>query len=133
MALRRTKLLSIQSVTGIATVGIFTAGSTTTAAGVAGTTYVRSIVMHNTGISTATVSLYLNPNTNPVLTGYGITENRFLRVDLAENSTFFYETNYPMVLTSNDAISVDVIAPSDGSGVGLGSMINFIINGDTDI
>ena len=63
MALRRTKLLSIKSVTGIATVGIFTAGATTTDAGTAGTTYVRSVIMHNTGLGTARVSLYVNPDT----------------------------------------------------------------------
>jgi hypothetical protein len=50
MALKRTKLLNIQSVTGIATVGIFTAGVTSTAAGVAGTTYIRGVIMHNTGL-----------------------------------------------------------------------------------
>jgi hypothetical protein len=132
MTLRKTKLLSIKSVTGIATVGIFTAGATTTDAGTAGTTYVKSVVMHNTGLGTARVSLYVNPDTNPVITGYGITANRILRVDLAPNETTFFESNYPIVLTPTDAISVDITAPDSG-GIGISSIVNFIINGDTDI
>jgi hypothetical protein len=132
MTLRKTKLLSIKSVTGIATVGIFTAGATTTDAGTAGTTYVKSVVMHNTGLGTARVSLYVNPDTNPVITGYGITANRILRVDLAPNETTFFESNYPIVLTPTDAISVDITAPDSG-GTGISSIVNFIINGDTDI
>lgn len=132
MTLRKTKLLSIKSVTGIATVGIFTAGATTTDAGTAGTTYVKSVIMHNTGLGSARVSLYVNPDTNPVITGYGITANRILRVDLASNETTFFESNYPIVLTPTDSISVDITAPGNG-GTGIGSAVNFIINGDTDI
>ena len=104
MALKRTKLLNIQSVTGIATVGIFTAGVTSTAAGVAGTTYIRGVIMHNTGLGTCTSSLYINPNTTPV--SIAITANRIARVDLASNETFFFESNYPIVLTTNDTVSV---------------------------
>lgn len=132
MTLQKTKVLNITSVTGIATVGIFTAGVTSTDAGTASTTYVRSIIMHNTGLGTARVSLYVNPDTNPVPTGYGITANRILRVDLAPNETTFFESNYPIVLTPTDAISVDVISPDLG-GSGIGSAVNFLINGDTDI
>ena len=132
MALRRTKLLSITSVSGIATVGIFTAGATATDAGTAGTTYVRSVIMHNTGLGTARVALYVNPDSSPVLTGYGITAKRILRVDLASNETTFFESNYPIVLTSTDALSVDITAPDSG-GTGISSVVNFIVNGDTDI
>ena len=86
MALKKTQLLDITSVTGIATVGILTVGVTQTAGGVgiASTTYMKNIIMHNTGLGTARVSLYVNPNTTPVL-GYGVTANRFLRVDIAPN------------------------------------------------
>lgn len=132
MTLRKTKLLSITSVTGIATVGIFTAGATTTDAGTAGTSYIKSVIMHNTGIGSAQVSLYVNPDTNPVTTGFGVTANRILRVELASNETTFFESNYPIVLTSTDSLSVEVKAPSE-NGVGIGSVVNFIVNGDTDI
>jgi len=130
MALKRTKLLNIQSVTGIATVGIFTAGVTSTAAGIAGTTYLRGVIMHNTGGATCTSSLYINPNTTPV--SIAITANRIARVDLAANETFFFETNYPIVLTTNDTVSVQITAPASG-GTGIGSVVNYQILGDTDI
>jgi hypothetical protein len=130
MALKRTKLLNIQSVTGIATVGIFTAGVTSTAAGVAGTTYIRGVIMHNTGLGTCTSSLYINPNTTPV--SIAITANRIARVDLASNETFFFESNYPIVLTTNDTVSVQITAPGSG-GAGIGSVVNYQILGDTDI
>ena len=134
MALRKTQLLDIVSVTGISTVGILTVGVTQTAGGVgiASTTYIKNIIMHNTGLGTARVSLYINPNTTPVLTGYGITANRFLRVDIAANETTFFESTYPIVMTHNDTLSVDVVAP-DAGGTGIGSAVNFIVNGDTDV
>lgn len=130
MTLKRTKLLNIQSVTGIATVGIFTAGVTNTAAGIAGTTYIRGVIMHNTGLGTCTSSLYINPNTTPV--SIAITANRIARVDLASNETFFFESNYPIVLTTNDTVSVEITAPGSG-GTGIGSVVNYQILGDTDI
>ena len=134
MALKKTQLLDIVSVTGIATVGILTVGVTQTAGGVgiASTTYMKNIIMHNTGLGTARVSLYVNPNTTPGLTGYGVTANRFLRVDIAPNETTFFESTYPIVLTHHDSLSVEVNAPDVG-GTGIGSAVNFIVNGDTDV
>ena len=134
MALKKTQLLDITSVTGIATVGILTVGITQTAGGVgiASTTYMKNIIMHNTGLGTARVSLYINPNTTPVITGYGITANRFLRVDMAPNETTFFESTYPLVLTHHDSLTVEVNAP-DAGGTGIGSAVNFIVNGDTDV
>lgn len=134
MALKKTQLLDIQSVTGIATVGIFTVGVTQTAGGVgvASTSYIKNIIMHNTGLGTARVSMYINPNTTPVLTGFGVTANRFLRIDLAPNETTFFESTYPIVMTNNDSLSVEV-TPPDAGGTGIGSAVNFIVNGDTDV
>ena len=134
MALKKTQLLDITSVTGIATVGILTVGVTDTAGGVgiASTTYLKNIIMHNTGLGTARVSAYINPNTSPVETGYGITANRFLRVDLAPNETTFFESTYPIVMTDRDSLTVEVNVP-DAGGTGIGSAVNFIVNGDTDV
>ena len=134
MTLKKTQLLDITSVTGIATVGILTVGVTQTAGGVgiASTTYMKNIIMHNTGLGTARVSLYVNPNTTPVLTGYGVTANRFLRVDIAPNETTFFESTYPIVLTHHDSLTVEITAP-DAGGTGIGSAVNFIVNGDTDV
>ena len=134
MALKKTQLLDITSVTGIATVGILTVGVTQTAGGVgiASTTYLKNIIMHNTGLGTARVSAYINPNTSPVITGYGVTVNRFLRVDVAPNETTFFESTYPIVMTDRDSLTVEVSAP-DAGGSGIGSAVNFIVNGDTDV
>ena len=134
MALKKTQLLDITSVTGIATVGIFTVGVTATAGGVgvASTSYLKNIIMHNTGLGTARVSLYINPNTSPVETGYGITANRFLRLDVAPNETAFFESTYPVVMTDRDSLTVEITSP-DAGGTGIGSAVNFIVNGDTDV
>ena len=134
MALKKTQLLDITSVTGIATVGILTVGVTQTAGGVgiASTCYIKNIIMHNTGLGTARVSLYINPNTTPVITGYGITTNRFLRIDVAPNETTFFESTYPIVMTHHDSLTVEIKEP-DAGGTGIGSAVNFIVNGDTDV
>ena len=132
MALRKTKLLNITSVTGISTIGILTAGTTATDAGTAGTCYIKNEIMHNTGLGTARVSLFLNPDTPNTGVGYGTTANRFLRLDIAPNETTFFESTYPIVLTSSDSLSVAIDAPDSG-GTGIGSAVNFIVNGDTDI
>ena len=136
MALKKTQLLDITSITGIATVGIYTVGVTATAGGVgvASTSYIKNIIMHNTGLGTARVSAYINPNTSPVETGYGITAHRFLRVDVAPNETTFFESTYPIVMTDRDSLTVEVNAPDlSGGGTGIGSAVNFIVNGDTDV
>ena len=135
MALKRTKLLGIQAVTGINTVGILTVGTTQTAGGVgiASTTYLRGVVMHNTGLSTATSSLYVYPSSVAV-SGVGQTAYRLARVDLNSNETFFFEMNYPLVLTIQEKIVVEVTQPSTSvGGAGIGSVVNYQILGDTDI
>jgi hypothetical protein len=131
MPLRKTKLRNVISVTGISTVGIFTAGATPTDVGTAQTSYIRSIILHNTGLSACTASIFVNPDLNPV-TSANLVQNRIARIDLSSNETYFFETNYPIVLTPTDSISVSVEAPSSG-GSGIGSVVNVLINGDTDI
>ena len=133
MTLKKTKLLNVTAVTGIATVGILTVGTTSTGGGVgiASTTYIRSVVMHNTGLGTARTSLYIYPSTQAA-SGVGVTAYRVLRVDLAPSETTFFETNYPITLTNQDKLVVEITAPDTG-GSGIGSAINFLINGDTDI
>ena len=87
--------------------------------------------MHNTGLGTARVSLYINPNTTPA-PAIGVATNRFLRIDIAPNETTFFESTYPIVLTHHDSLTVEVNAP-DAGGTGIGSAVNFIVNGDTDV
>ena len=134
MTLKKTQLLDITSVTGISTVGILTVGVTQTSGGVgiASTCYIKNIIMHNTGLGTCRVSLYINPNTTPVETGYGVTANRFMRIDMAPNETTFFESSYPMVMTYHDSLTVEILPPDSG-GSGIASAVNFIVNGDTDV
>ena len=105
--------------------------------GVASTTYVRGVIMHNTGLATATSSLYIYPGgtARPEATGYGVTANRLARVDLNANETFFFEPNYPLVLTDRDFVVVVEVTQPDASvgGAGIGSAINYQLLGDTDI
>ena len=135
MALKKTQLIGITSVVGLSTVGILTVGVTDTQGGVgiASTCYVKSVIMHNTGLGTARVSLYLNESTVQNAVATGVTANKFLTVDLAANETSFFETNYPLVMGNwGDTLSVAVDAP-DAGGTGIGSMVIFIVNGDTDV
>ena len=135
MALKKTQLIGITSVVGLSTVGILTVGVTDTQGGVgiASTCYVKSVIMHNTGLGTARVSLYLNESTVQNAVATGVTANKFLTVDLAANETSFFKTNYPPVMGNwGDTLSVAVDAPDSG-GSGIGQMVNFIVNGDTDV
>ena len=135
MGLKKTQLIGITSVVGLSTVGILTVGVTNTngGVGIASTCYVKSIVMHNTGLGTARVSLYMNESTVQNAVATGVTANKFLTVDLAANETSFFEVNYPLVMSNwGDTLSVAVDAPDTG-GTGIGSMVNLIVNGDTDV
>ena len=88
--------------------------------------------MHNTGIATATSSLYVYPSGESNVS-VGQTAYRLAKVDLAANETFFFETNYPIVLTDREKIIVEVTQPSaliGGTGI---STVNYQILGDTDI
>ena len=140
MGLKRTKLLDIKSVTGISTVGIFTVGITdcTGPVGVASTTYLRSVMMHSAVcLGSCTASIYLYPKSaqgqeKAGNTGIGDTNYQILRVNLIQNETYFFEPNYPIVLTDRESIVVSVRG-AVGNGSGIGSMVNFQILGDTDV
>ena len=60
------------------------------------------------------VSLFLNPDTANAGSGYGHTANKFLTLDIAANETTFFESTYPIVLTSADSLSVAIDAPDAG-------------------
>ena len=136
MGLKRTKLLDIQSITGINTVGIFTVGITdcTGPVGVASTTYLRGVMSHNTGLSTCTSSLFVYPKgaARPEATGYGVSAYRLSRVDLASNETYYFEPNYPIVLVDRESVVVEVTGSSN-AGTGIGSAGNYQLLGDTDV
>jgi len=61
-----------------------------------------------------------------------------LRVNLESNETFFFETPYPITLTPNDAIAVDIrlaegLVDFSRGGTGIGSVVNVQLLGDSDI
>ena len=146
MALKKTQLLPITTVVGVQTVGIYTAGLTATSVGVGTTSYVKSIIMHNAGaaanhagLGTCRVGIYIYPNTgvtdrvaNSGSTGVGNSSYRILQIDLAPNETSFFESNYPLVLAPFNAIAVDVKQGDLAVEAGVGTAVNFIINGDTE-
>ena len=135
MALKKTQLVGITSVVGLSTVGILTVGKTDTngGVGIASTCYVKSVIMHNTGLGTARVSLYMSDSAEYNNVATGVTANKFLTIDMAANETAFFETNYPLVMSNwGDTLAVSVDAP-DSVGTGIGSMVKFIVNGDTDV
>ena len=133
MGLKRTKLIGITSVSGLTAnpIGIFTSGTTQTAAGVAGTTYIRSIVTHNTsGIHTACCSIYVAPN--GVTAANATVDHKISQVNLDPTETYFFDYAYPMVLTNGDKICVDVVHPVlNAPGFATNTQMNFQILGDT--
>ena len=138
MGLKRTKLLDVQVVTGISTVGIFTVGITdcTGPVGVASTSYVRGVIMHNTGFNSCTSSLHMYPASaqGDASTSVATTAYRLLRINLAQNETYFFEPNYPITMVDRESIVVEVRAPdNDNPGTGIGSAVNVQILGDTDL
>ena len=136
MALARTKLFDIQAISGIATVGIFTVGVTdcTGPVGVASTTYLRGVMMHNTGVASCSSALYVYPAgaARPEVLSYATPNYRLAKVDLNSNETFFFEPNYPLVLVDRESIVVEIMPPV-ANGTGIGSVVNYQLHGDTDI
>ena len=140
MGLKRTKLLDVQVVTGIQTVGIFTVGITdcTGPVGVASTTYLRGVIMnHAVGLNSCTASVYIYPKSaqgqeKAGNTGIGDTKYQILRVNLIKNETYFFEPVYPIVLVDRESIVVSVRGAVD-NGSGIGTQVNFQILGDTDV
>ena len=140
MAFKKTKILDLKSLTGVTTVGIFTAGTTSTDAGTARTSYVKGLIAHNTGVATCGFSVYIVKDQTQVAPGVSEANetNRILRVNLESNETFFFETPYPITLTPNDAIAVDIrlaegLVDFSNGGTGIGSVVNVQLLGDTDV
>lgn len=140
MAFKKTKIIDLKSLTGVTTVGIFTAGTTSTDAGTARTSYVKGLIAHNTGLATCGFSVYIVKDQTQVAPGVSEANetNRILRVNLESNETFFFETPYPITLTPNDAIAVDIrlaegLVDFSNGGSGISSVVNVQLLGDTDV
>ena len=139
MGLKRTKLLGVQSITGISTVGILTVGTTQTTGGVgiASTSYIRGVIMHNTGLGTATSSLYVYPagnNYNHASVGVGTTAFRLARVDIEQTKRSSLNPIIQLFMAHDESLVVEVTAPAAVvGGTGVGTIMNYQVLGDTDI
>ena len=108
------KLLPIISLTGINTVGIYTVGVTEVAGGtgIGTTTYIRSVLMHNTGLGTCTSSVYVYPHWEEVV-GVGKTAYRLLSVDLEPKQTFLWDLpSYPIIMVDREKFVVEITSPT---------------------
>ena len=88
--------------------------------------------MHNTGLATATSSLYVYPSGVSDVS-VGQTAYRLARVDLNANETFFFEMNYPLESKWRENYCRGHKPASSVGGAGIGNVINYQILGDTDI
>jgi hypothetical protein len=117
MALAKTSLSPIVSVTGINTVGIYTNPTSTKS-------YIKAFVIHNAGISSAFCRLYDVPNSGGSV-GTASSNNQFFSQFINAGETTFLEYPYPLTLTgTNDG--VQFYNATDGQ------VINIQILGDKD-
>ena len=104
------KLTPIVSLTGINTVGIYTVGITELAGGggVCTTTYLRSILMHNTGLGTCTSSVYVYPHFEEV-EGVGKTAYKLLNKSLESGETYLWDLpSYPIMMVDREKVVVEI-------------------------
>lgn len=97
MALAKTSISPIVSVTGVTTVGIYTNPASTK-------TYIKGFVLHNAGISSAFCRLHDVPNSGGSV-GSASSNNQFFSQYINAGETTFLEYPYPLTLAStNDGI-----------------------------
>ena len=141
------KLTPIVSLTGINTVGIYTVGITELAGGggVSSTTYLRSVLMHNTGLGTCTSSVYIYPHWEEV-EGIGKTAYKLLKKSLESGETYLWDLpSYPILMMDREKVVVEINSPttidqtftlntaiSAGSTAGIGTT-EFTLNSITGI
>ena len=141
------KLTPIVSLTGINTVGIYTVGITELAGGggVSSTTYLRSVLMHNTGLGTCTSSVYVYPHWEEV-EGVGKTAYKLLKKSLESGETYLWDLpSYPILMMDREKVVLEINSPttidqsftlntaiSAGSTAGIGTT-EFTLNSITGI
>lgn len=118
---------------------VVSAGTTSTVyeVGSAKTAYIRSVVIYNSTVGTSSTDLsqqaqiYVVPN-NASNVGTATDGNRIARISLAANDTFFYELQYPIILSSTG----DSIQVFNEGTFNLGSAtnpINVLVLGDKEL
>lgn len=97
MALSKTSLSDIVSISGINTVGIYTNPSDTK-------TYIKAFVLHNAGISSAFCKLYQVPPSGGTV-GTAGSSTQFFSQYINAGETTFIEYPYPLtIINTNDTI-----------------------------
>ena len=117
MALAKTSISPIVSVTGVTTVGIYTNPASTKS-------YIKAFVLHNAGVSSAFCRLHDVPNSGGSV-GTASSNNQFFSQYINAGETTFLEYPYPLTLTgTNDTIQFyNSVA---------GQVVNIQILGDAD-
>lgn len=117
MALAKTSISPIRSITGVATVGIYTNPASTRS-------YIKAFIVHNAGLSSAFCLLHDVPNSGGSV-GSATSNNRFFSQYINPGETTFLEYPYPLTLAAtNDSIRFQ----NQTSG----QIINIQIIGDRD-
>ena len=97
MALAKTSISPIVSITGVTTVGIYTNPVNTK-------TYIKAFVLHNAGVSSAFCRLYDVVNSAGSV-GTASSNNQFFSQYINPGETTFLEYSYPLTLANtNDSI-----------------------------
>jgi hypothetical protein len=118
MALAKTDISPIISITGVTTVGLVTVSENSKV-------YIKAFVMHNAGISSAFCRLYQVPNSAGNV-GTASSNNQFFSQYINSGETTFLEYPYPLTLTAtNDSIRF--------LNSTAGQVINIQILGDRDL
>jgi hypothetical protein len=117
MALAKTSISPIVSITGVTTVGIYTNSTNTKS-------YIKAFVLHNAGVSSAFCRLYQVPNSGGSV-GTASSNTQFFSQYINSGETTFLEYPYPITLTgTNDGIQF--------YNATLNQVINIQILGDAD-
>jgi len=97
MALAKTSLSPLLSITGVTTVGIYTNPTSTK-------TFIKGFVLHNAGVSSAFCRLYQVPNVGGNI-GTASSNSQFFSQYINAGETTFLEYPYPLTITAtNDSI-----------------------------
>ena len=117
MALAKTSISPIVSITGVTTVGIYTNPASTKS-------YIKGFVLHNAGISSAFCKLHDVVNSAGSV-GTASSNNQFFSQYINPGETTFLEYPYPLTLTAtNDSVRFQ--------NTTAGQVINIQILGDRD-
>jgi hypothetical protein len=117
MALSKTSLSNIVSISGVTTVGIYTNPAATK-------TYIKGFVLHNAGVSSSFCRLYQVPPSGGVV-GTASSNTQFFSQYINAGETTFIEYPYPLtIVNTNDTIQF--------YNATSGQVINIQILGDRD-